>query len=162
VSNSEFPERVYTVDEVKTARKLVEAGYKHTLTITGSASFQKQAHKALEYIKTAGFHDFLRTYIRQIVEINGVSQLRESEAAIWANTQLLENLVQAAGFFVQKAYQMQEFLAGKQYYGGAAEARSVEKRIAFLKALKKNTSNPDVRKECSAILKQWKESTFVF
>ena len=156
-----FPERVYTRDEVEQARKLVEAGYKHRISAKGTPSFRKRVRNALQHVKKAGFYDFLRAYIGQIVEIDGFSQLRESEAAIWANAQLLNAPVEAAGFFVQKAYQMNEFLEGKLYYGGAAEARSVEKRIEFLESLKRRSNNILVKKECVDRLKQWAESTFI-
>ncbi len=159
---SEFPKRVYTSDEVEKARKLIEFGYKHNLTVNGNSNFRKKVEEVLEHIKTARFYDFLRTYIRQIDEIDGFSQLRESEAAIWANIHLLENPIEAAGFFVQKASQMKEFLEGKLYYGGAAEARSVEKRIEFLKALKKKSNDEAVKEECGKMLKRWAESTFIF
>jgi hypothetical protein len=156
-----FPKRVYTEDEVEQARKLVEAGYKHRIRTKGSPTFRKRVRDALQHVKEAGFYDFLRTYIGQIVEIDGFSQLRESEAAIWANDQLLNAPVEAAGFFVQKAYQMKEFLEGQLYYGGAAEARSVEKRIAFLESLELRSHDMRVKKECANRLKQWAESTFI-
>jgi hypothetical protein len=157
-----FPKRVYTVDEVEKARKLVKSGYKHRLIVKGGPNFKKRVQEALKLVKTAGFYDFLRTYIRQIVEIEGFSQLREAEVAIWANTQLVDNPIQAAGFFVQKASQMKEFLEGKLYYGGAAEARSVEKRIEFLKTLRMKSNDNAVKNECKKLLKKWAESTFVF
>jgi len=157
-----FPKRVYTFDEVEKARKLVETGYKHRLMIKGSPDFKKKVKTALKHIKTAGIYGFLRTYIRQIVEIDGFSQLREDEVAIWTNMQLLENPVEAAGFFVQKAWQMKWFIEGQPYYGGAAEARSDEKRIEFLKELEEKSRDPTVKNECRRILKKWAESTFVF
>ena len=156
-----FPKRVYTADEVKKASKLIESGYKHRLTIKGDQAFRNKAREALKHVKTAGYYELLRTYIRQIVEIDGFSQLRESEAAVWANKHLLKNPIEAAGFFVQKASQMQEFLEGKLYYGGAAEARSVEKRIEFLKALKLESNELAVKSECERILERWAESTFL-
>ncbi len=159
---SRFPRQVYTDDEVEKARKLVESGYRHRLTVKGSPTFKKRVEEALKHVKTAGYYDFLRTYIKQIVEIGGFSQLRETEAAIWANLQLLENPVEAAGFFVQKAWQMKEFLERKMYYGGLAEARSVEKQIEFLKALRMKSKNHSVKDECERILKRWAESTYVF
>jgi hypothetical protein len=152
---SSFPKRVYTADEVEKARELIESGYKHRLIVKGCSRFKKGIRKALNLVKTAGFYDFLRRYIRQIVEIDGFSQLREAEASIWANLQLLENPIDAAGFFVQKASQMKEFLEGKLYYGGAAEARSVEKRIEFLKSLSIKSKSPVVKDECRKILKKW-------
>lgn len=159
---SSFPERVYTSDEVVEARKLIELGYRHKLAIEGTTEFEKKVNKVLEHVETAGFYDFLTTYIRQIVEIDGFSQLRESEVALWITKQLLISPVEAAGFFVQKAFQMKEFLEGKLYYGGAAEARSLKARIRFLKALKKRANNQRVREECRRILKRWADSTFVF
>ena len=159
---SSFPKRVYTVDEVKKASRLVKAGYKHRLTIKGSTDFKNSLKPVLKHIKTAMYYDFLRAYIRQILEIDGFSQLRETEAAIWTNMQLLEDPIEAAGFIVQKAWQMKEFLEGKMYYGGAAEARSVEKRIEFLETLKRKSKDSTVKEECERSLKQWAESTFVF
>ena len=157
-----FPKRVYTFDEVEKARKLVETGYKHRLITKGSPDFKKKAKATLKHIKTAGIYGFLRTYIRQIVEIDGFSQLREDEVAIWTNMQLLENPVEAAGFFVQKTWQMKWFLDGQPYYGGTAEARSDEKRIEFLKKLEEKSRDPTVKNECRRILEKWAESTFVF
>ena len=157
-----FPKRVYTAKEVEKARRFVESGRRHRLTVKGSPDFKRQSGDAVKHVETAGFGDFLRSYIRQIVEIDGFSQLREDEASIWANMQLLANPVEAAGFFVQKAWLMKAFLEGKPYYGGLAEARSVEQRIAFLKALKAHSTDSTVQDECAKTLKRWEDSTFVF
>lgn len=157
-SNSAFPKRVYTIDEVDKARELVESGYKHRVIIKGNPHFKKEVKEALKHVKVARFYDFLRTYIREIVEIDGFSQLRETEAAIWANNHLSKNSVEAAGFFVQKAFQMREFLEGKPYYGGTAEARSVNKRIEFLTALRKQSKNPKIREKCGKLLEMWADS----
>lgn len=157
---SSFPERVYTTEEVEKARKLVQSGYRHKLTVKGSQNFKKQVEEALVHVETAGYCDFMKTYIKQIVEVDGFSQLREADAAIWANMHLLATPIQAAGFFVQKTFQMKEFLDGKLYYGGAAEARSVEKRIEFLEALKTKSKDATVKEECARILKRWAESLF--
>jgi len=73
----DFPERVYTTEEVKKARSLIEKGYKHNLKAKGSPDFVAKVEEALQLIKTAGYYDFLRTYIRTIREITGLSQLRE-------------------------------------------------------------------------------------
>jgi len=158
---SDFPKRVYTFDEVEKARKLVESGYRHRLILKGYPCFKERLKEALKHVKTAGFYEFLRTYIRQIVEIDGFSQLREADAAIWANIQLLENPIAAAGFFIQKASQMKEFLEGKLYYGGAAEARGVEKRIRFLEALRTKSRDRAVKSECGRILERWADSAFL-
>jgi len=56
---------------------------------------------------------------------------------------------------------MKEYVEGKLYFGGAAEMRSVQKRIQFLKVLKKKSRNKQVKEECERILKSWRESVFL-
>jgi hypothetical protein len=158
----EFPERVYTEKEVKTARELVNKGYKHTLIVEGSPKFEQKVNQALELLKTAGYYEILRTYIRQIKEIDGITQLRETEAGIWANKFAVENPVDAASLFIQKANHMKEYLEGELYYGGTAEKRSVEKRIHFLEVLKENSQDEKVKEECARLLQMWKDSSIVF
>lgn len=157
-----FPERVYTTEEVKSAKALVDKGYKHNLVIEGSTEFMQKVSQALELIKTAGYFDFLRTYLRKIMEIDGISQLRENEVAIWAGKFAVENPVDAASLFIQKAYHMKEYLEGELYYGGNAEKRSVAKRVEFLESLKDRTSDKIVKEECERLLEMWKDSSFVF
>lgn len=156
----EFPERVFTVKEVEKARNLIEGGYKHRLRVHGSPEFKRQVREALKLIKTAKHYEFLRTYVKQIVEVDGFSQLREAEVAIWANKYAVEEPVDAAGFFVQKAHQMREYVEGKLYYGGEAEKRAVEKRIEFLKELQKRSQRDDVREKCEEYVKRWTETVF--
>jgi hypothetical protein len=159
---TKFPERVYTAEEVKIAKELIDQGYKHKLTIKGSADFKEKINQTLELIKTAGYFDFLRAYIRRIMEIDGITQLRETEVAIWANKFAVENPVDAASLFVQKAYSMKEYLEGELYYGGNAEKRSVAKRIEFLKVLKDKSDDKNVKEECERLLQMWKESSLAF
>jgi hypothetical protein len=158
----EFPERVYTAEEVKTAKQLIDKGYKHHLTAKGKLGFKQKVNQALKLVKTAGYYEFLRTYVRQITEIDGLTQLRETEAAIWANKFAVENPVDAASLFVQKAHHMKEYLEGELYYGGAAEKRSVEKRIEFLEALKNKSAEKEVKEECERLLKMWEESSLAY
>jgi hypothetical protein len=158
----DFPKRIYTDDEVKKAKELVDKGYKHRLTLKGSPDFKRKARQALELVKTAGFYSFLRTYIRNIAEIDGLTQLREADAAIWANKYAVENPVDASSLFLQKANQMKEYLEGKLYYGGAAEKRFVEKRIQFLEALKNKSEDTKVIAECEELLRLWRESSLVY
>ena len=158
----EFPERVYTEKEVKTARELVNKGYKHTLTVEGSPKFEQKVNQALELIKTAGYYEMLRTYIRQIKEIDGITQLRETEVAIWANKFAVENPVDAASLLIQKAHHMKEYLEGELYYGGTAEKRSVEKRIQFLEVLKEKSKDEKVKEECARLLQMWEDSSVAF
>ena len=157
-----FPESVYTEKEVKTARELVEKGYKHSLTVEGSQNFKQKANQALELVKTAGEYEFLRTYIRKILEIDGLTQLRETEVEIWANKFAVENPVDAASLLIQKANHMKEYLEGKLYYGGTAEKRSVEKRIKFLEVLKEKSQDESVKEECTRLLQMWEDSSTVF
>lgn len=158
----EFPERVYTKNEVKIAREMVNNGYKHNLIVEGSQKFKKKVNEALELIKTAGYFEFLRTYIRKIMEIDGLTQLRETEVEIWANKFAVENTVDAASLIIQKAHHMKEYLEGELYYGGGAEQRSVEKRIKFLEVLKEKSQDDNVKEECARLLKMWEESSTAF
>jgi uncharacterized protein (DUF58 family) len=155
----DFPERVYTTKEVKAARELLDKGYKHNLTVEGSPEFKQKVNKILELAKAADYYEFLRTYIKKIIEIDGLTQLRETEVAIWANKFAVENPVDAASLFVQKAFSMKEYLDGELYYGGLAEKRSIEKRLEFLEALKNKTEDESVKAECAKLLQMWKESS---
>jgi hypothetical protein len=157
-----FPDRIYTEDEVKQAKTIVDQGYKHQVQIIGSPDFKTKVKEALELVKVAGFDEFFRTYIRSIKEIDGLTQLRQAEAAIWANTYAVENEVDAASLFVQKANHMREYLEGKLYYGGEAERRSFEKRREFLEVLKKKSHEKDVTEECERLLQMWKEGSLVY
>ncbi len=157
-----FPERVYTAEEVKTAKMLVDQGHKHNVIVEGTPEFRKQVNQSLELIKTAGYYDFLQSYIRKIMEIDGITQLRETEVAIWANKFAVENPVDAASLLIQKAYQMKEYIEGELYYGGNAEKRTVEKRIEFLKTLKEKTEDKDIKEECVRLLELWRDSSLAF
>ena len=154
-----FPKRVYTVEEVKKAREFIAKGFKHRLKVVGSPDFKSKAKEALKLIRTAKYYDFLRTYIRQIREIDGLSQLREAEAAIWANKYAVDDPVEAAGFIIQKAQQMKDFIEGKLYYD-KGENKAVEKRIEFLETLRDRSRNQAVKKKCEENLKRWAELTF--
>jgi hypothetical protein len=159
---TEFPEKVYTAEEVKTARTLVEQGYKHKLIVEGSESFKEKVNQAIELIKTEGYCDFLQSYIRSIMEIDGITQLRETEVAIWANKFAVDNPVDSASLFVQKTYHMKEYLEGELYYGGNAEKRSVAKRVEFLETLKDKSNDVSIKEECERLLVLWKESSLAF
>jgi hypothetical protein len=154
-----FPERVYTKEEVKKARELIENGYKHDLKTKGSPEFVAKVEEVLKLIKTAGYYEFLRTYIRVIREIEGLSQLREQEAAIWFNVKALDDPVDDAGFMIQKTQQMKDFIEGRLYYE-TAEIRAVNKRIEFLEALRDKTDDHDIKSKCEQQIKRWKEQPF--
>lgn len=147
---------------MKTAKKLIDEGYKHRLRTKGNQNFKQKVKQALQLVKTAGYYEFLRTYIRSITEIDGLTQLREADATIWANKYAVENPIDAASVFVQKASHMQEYLEGKLYYGGEAEKRSVKKRIEFLNILKDKSRDRTVKEECERLLKLWDESALAY
>lgn len=157
-----FPERIYTVAEVQKAKKLIDEGYRHCTHIDGSIAFKRKVEKAIALIKTAGYYDFFRTYIRQVREIDGFTQLRKSDATIWANTYAVENAVDAASVFVQKANHMEEYLEGQLYFGGEAEKRSVKRRIEFIEALKEKSKQRKTKKECERLIRFWKENSLAY
>jgi hypothetical protein len=154
----EFPERIYTEEEHKQAKLLVDSGYKHELVVIGELGFIEKVNKALELCKVAGSYEFIRTFIRQINEIDGITQLRETEVSIWANKFAVESEVDFASLLVQKAHHMKEYLDGEVYYGGASEKRTVQKRIEFLETLKIKTTDAKVKEECDRLLEMWHES----
>ncbi len=157
-----FPERVYTDEEFNLAKELVDQGYKHNLKIEGSPEFVQKMNQVLDLIKTAGYYDFLQTYIRSIMEIDGITQLREAEVAIWVSAFALRDTVDAASLLVQKAYHMKEYLEGELYYGGSSETRTIAKRMEFLQVLMEKTSNASVKADCERLLEMWKDSTTAF
>jgi hypothetical protein len=158
----EFPERVYTEEEHKQAKQMIDAGYKHNLTIEGEPTFTTKVNEALELAKTADCYEFLRTYLRLIKEIDGLTQLRETEVAIWANKFAVENPVDFASLLVQKAHHMKEYLEGELYYGGASEKRTIQKRMEFLDTLKNKTASNTVKEECERLLDMWRESSLAY
>jgi len=159
---SEFPERVYTQTEVEKARELIRKGFKHRLVIRGSSKFRNKVRETLALVKVADHYDFLRTYIRRIEEIDGLTQLRQADAVIWANKYAVENPVDAASSFFQKAGSMKRYLEGKLYYGGEAEKRSNWDRIEFLQVLRSRSKEKKVIVECDRLLKMWSESSLVY
>jgi hypothetical protein len=155
----DFPERVYTKDEVKKARFLIQQGYKHDLKIKGSLEFEGRVEEALKLIKTAGYFEFLRKYIRIIREIKGLSQLREQEAAIWFHIKALDDPVDDSGFIIQKTQQMKDFIEGRLYYE-TAEIRAVNKRLKFLEDLRDKTDDLTIKNKCEQQLQKWNEQPF--
>ncbi len=158
----DFPQRVYTEAEHEKAKKLVDAGYKHELKVSGGTKFVEKVNTSLNLIKTVGCYDFLRSYLREITEIDGITQLRETEVAIWANKFAVENPVDFASLLIQKTHHMKEYLEGELYYGGASEKRTVQKRIEFLENLKNKTADIKVKEECERLLVMWRESALTY
>ena len=158
----DFPERIYTTEEHKKAKELIDKGYKHHLAVEGSLEFRQKVYRALELVKIAGYYELLRTYIRRIIEIDGITQLRETEAVIWANKFTVENPVDAASLLAQKTYHMKQYIDGEVYYGGASEKQSVEKRMEFLETLKAKSQESEVKDECERLLQMWKDSSLAY
>jgi len=154
-----FPERVYTVEEVHKARELIEKGYRHRLRVKGSEEFRQKVREALKLIRTADYQDFFRTYIRLIVEIDGFSQLRNEEVAIWANKYTVAEPVDAASYFIHKAQQMKDYLEGKLYYD-KGELNAIRKRIQFIENLRNKTRSQKIKQKCEELLKRWNETPF--
>jgi hypothetical protein len=152
---------VYTQEEVAKAQELTKKGYKHTLKVEGTSQFKNEIKRVLDLIRAADYYDFLRTYIRQIVEMEGFSQLREADAAIWANMSMLTDPVDAASYIVQKTQQMKGYLEGKLYYG-TGEIPAIEKRLEFIKTLKSKSKSADIKKRCDELLKKWAETKIQF
>lgn len=158
----EFPKRIYTSEEVARAKELIAKGYRHRITIKGSPRFRHKVKRALSLVKTAEYSDYLRTYIRRIEEVDGLTQLRNADASIWTNKYAVENSVDAASMFVQKASVMKEYVELIHYYSGQAEKRSVQKRIEFLMSLKDKSREEKVIAECNRLLQFWRESSLAY
>jgi len=156
-----FPSKIYTYEEANLARSLIEKGHRHRLRVVGSPSFREKTIEALRLVKTGGYYDFLRAYIKQIVEVRGFSQLREVDKEIWANNYTMENPIEAASFVIQKAWQMKMYLEGKLHYDSFGERDAVRKRLEFLEDLARRSTSPTVKGECEKRLRLWDESKFL-
>ena len=150
-----FPEKVYTVEEVRSAQRALSKGHRHMIKIVGSDPFTEKVEGALGLIRAAGYKDFLRKYIRSVVEIDGVSQLREHDAAIWANIHNFTDPVEGARFLIQKAHQMKMYLEGKPYYEHG-ETSAIQRSLEFLEELKVRCKDRGLREKCEETLRLWR------
>ncbi|MEM2455263.1 MAG: hypothetical protein QXN21_04910 [Candidatus Bathyarchaeia archaeon] len=134
------------------------------LRIIGDPDFKVKVRKALKLIKATGYYNYLRTYIRCIKEIKGLTQLRVSEATIWANKYAVEDPVDAAGRFIQEACYMQMQLESQQlrFHEGIVELQSFEKRIEFLKKLREKTRKREIKDACDKLIKMWNENLLIY
>jgi hypothetical protein len=155
-----FPEKIYTLKEFRRARALIKKGYKHHIKIVGSKKFKERVKIILALIQRTEYYDFIRTYIRRIEEIEGLSQLRETEATIWLNTYMIKNIIEGARFIVQKAEQMNGYLSGKQYYE-KGELHAVKKSVEFLKNLKSKMIDEKDKEKISETIKLWTAETIL-
>jgi hypothetical protein len=136
------------------ARECVNNGYKHRLTVIGSNDFKEKVKRIKSLLRITDYFDFFRTYIRTIEEIDGISQLRETEATIWLNDVVARKPCDGARFVIQKAYQMQDYLAGKQFYE-KGEMAAIEKSLEFLRLLQEKRIADDLKQQCKFVLDQW-------
>ena len=150
----EFPRRIYTVTEFMKARECVENGYLHRMRVSGSKDFKEKIKKIKSLLRITGYYDFVRTYIRLLKDIDGIGQLRETDATIWLNRYIVENPVEGARFIVQKAQQMSDYLEGKQYYE-KGELAAIEKSIEFLRELQGKRICEELKLKCEEVLEQW-------
>jgi len=150
----DFPERIYTLDEFREARAAIAGGHKHKLVIDGDASFKEMVEKILDLIDLAGYGELLRTYIREIRQIEGISQLREMEASIWLNKLVAEDPIEGARFVVQKMLQMQAYMEGRVWYI-LGELPAVRGSVKFLRKLRKQLKDPELRARCDQVIKEW-------
>lgn len=132
------------------------------MRVEGSPDFRARVREALKFVRVAGYYDFLRTYIKCIREVDGLTQLRVSEATIWANKYAVENPVDAASRFIHEAYYMQMYLEGRQMHEGMLEYQSFEKRIEFLRRLMERSRSQEVRRECERLIRMWEESLLIY
>lgn len=149
-----FPRKIYTVKEFTAARQALAEGHKHHLRVIGGSEFKTNVKEILSLIKKVGYYDFLRTYIRKISEVDGVSQLRETEASIWLNNYVVANPCEGARFIIQKSEQMKRYLEGKLYYI-AGERPALRKSLEFLEKLSDCIEDKCLRAKCEELLKQW-------
>lgn len=152
----DFPSHVYTLDEFNAARQAIAGGHKHKLRVTGSQSFRQGIRRILSFIALAGYSDYLRTYIREIKEIEGLGQLREAEATIWLNSLHLADPIEGARFVIQKASQMQAYLEGKPWYI-LGELPAVRASIEFLRRLSIRLRDPEKKARCDETIRKWTE-----
>ena len=149
-----FPERIYTQDELEKARVAVESGYRHDIRVIGNPQFNNKVSPIMELIRLSGYQELLRTFIREIRQIEGVSQLRETEASIWLNQKTLENPIEGARFIMQKAFQMESYIKGEAWYI-MGELPAVRRSIDFLRELRNRLKDTELRAKCSQVLDEW-------
>jgi len=137
-------------------------GGSSTPIIEGSGEFREKVQMALKLIEMAGYYDPLKRYILCIKEIEGLTQLRVSEATIWANKYAVEDPVDAAGRFIQEAYYMKIQAEGEQAHEGIMEFKAFEKRIEFLEKLRELSQDEEVKRRCENLIKMWDESLLIY
>lgn len=155
-----FPNRIYTIEEFMRARKSIEEGHIHDLRVIGQSTFKSKVRKILTLIKKTEDYNFLQIYIRKICEIEGMSQLRETEATIWLNKYVINNPIESARFIIQKTYQMKAYLDGEKYYL-KGELPAINASITFLQKLEEKLINENMKIKCKESIKQWTEDTIL-
>lgn len=150
----DFPERIYTLDELKKAREAIAYGHRHKMLITGDPSFQELISVVLSLIELAGYEDLLAIYIREIRQMDGISQLRETEATIWINKLTAKEPIEGARFVVQKMFQMKSYVEGRVWYI-LGEAFAVRDSVEFLRKLRERSKETELKKRCDLVIDEW-------
>jgi len=158
--SGEFPEKLITEEDIRKALELIKAGYRHEITVEGSADFVEAVREALGLVDLAGYGDLVRAYIRAVVQVEGFSQLRPEEAMVWLSTEAVKNPVLAASFLVQKAVQMKNYLEGRPFYGHACEMETAKVRYKFIRTLKERCQDERVKKLCEDVLAELEASLY--
>ena len=155
-----FPNRIYTIEEFIRARKSIAEGNIHCLKVIGQSTFKSRVREIVSLIKKTEDYNFLQIYIRKICEIEGMSQLRETEATIWLNKYVINNPIESARFIIQKTYQMKAYLDGEKYYL-KGELPAINASINFLQKLEEKLINEKMKIKCKESIKQWTEDTIL-
>ncbi len=146
------------MDEYRKAMVAIGKGHKHRLRIIGDAHFKDLVTRILDLVQVAGYEELLRTYIRQIRQIEGMSQLRETDASIWMNTVAAKDSVEGARFVVQKMFQMKAYMEGRVWYL-LGESSAVKESLEFLRMLKERLKDPELRARCDRVIDAWTADT---
>lgn len=157
---AKFPKKIYTENQLLIVNNLINQGFKHHLHISGSQTFKAKVKEALKLVKEAGYCGFLRTYIRTVHEISGLSQLREAEATIWANIYAIDEPVDAACFLIQKAQQMKNYIEGTDSYSSNTQILAERERSRFLIELSERSKDLKVKEICQKLILMQKDSVF--
>jgi hypothetical protein len=149
-----FPERVYTLDEYRKARAAIKNGHRHRLRLVGDVHFRDLVFRILDLIKLAGYDGFLRTYIKQICQIEGISQLRETESSVWMSNVVAQDSLEGARFVTQKTFQMKAYIEGRAWYF-SGESAAIKESLEFLRVLKERLKDPELRTRCEKMIEAW-------
>ncbi len=158
-----FPERVYTAQEVKIAKALVDQGYKHNLTVEGTPEFTQKVNRALELIKTAGvlrLSDNLHSENRGNRRHNPASRNRSRHLGKQVRRGKRRGLCQ----FVNPKGLSDERVPRRRtlLWRQRRKTHSGKTHGVFAQCSRKKAVTQAVKEECERLLDMWKESSLAF